>query len=323
MPITSITSDIETLTVIAIADYPVPVERLWEAYADPRQLERFWGPPTWPATFTRLDLTEGGGADYHMTGPNGETSHGWWAFDKVDEPNFIELRDGFANPDGSPNTSMPAIQIRFEFESTAAGSRFVSVSTFESIEAMERLLSMGMLEGFEQALGQLDDVLDDLGEYAAGRGTEVEILDDTRVTISRLIRGTLTQVWRAHHEADLITKWMLGPDGWTMPVCETADEIGQTYRYEWEDASGENRFGFTGELLEREPPRREVTTEQMIGMDGPGTRNELVLTPQPGGYTMMAMTITYPSKELRDHILATGMADGMEMSYARLEQVLG
>ena len=81
---------------------------------------------------------------------------------------------------------------------------------------------------------------------------------------------------------------------------------------------GSGRFGFTGELLESVPWHRAVTTEQMIGMDGPGTVNEMTLTPVAGG-TLMSLVITYPSAEVRDIVLGTGMVDGMETSYARLE----
>ena len=71
MPLTSITKDPATLSLTVVADYPVPQERLWEAFADPRQLERFWGPPFAPATFTRHDFTVGGRAEYFLTGPAG------------------------------------------------------------------------------------------------------------------------------------------------------------------------------------------------------------------------------------------------------------
>jgi uncharacterized protein YndB with AHSA1/START domain len=116
-------------------------------------------------------------------------------------------------------------------------------------------------------------------------------------------------------------RWLLGPDGWTMPVCEIATRVGDTYRYEWEKTGGGDRFGFTGELLESDPPHRAVTTEQMIGMDGPGTINEMTLTPVEGG-TLLSIVIIYPSAEVRDMVLATGMTDGMETSYARLESEL-
>jgi uncharacterized protein YndB with AHSA1/START domain len=117
-------------------------------------------------------------------------------------------------------------------------------------------------------------------------------------------------------------KWMLGPDGWTMPVCEVATTVGEKYRYEWAPADGAgdaaSGFGFEGELLESTPPHRAVTTERMIGMPGDGVTNELTLTPVEAG-TLMSVVITYPDAETRDMILGTGMVDGMETSYARLE----
>jgi uncharacterized protein YndB with AHSA1/START domain len=102
-----------------------------------------------------------------------------------------------------------------------------------------------------------------------------------------------------------------------MPVCQVATKVGDGYRYEWE--KGEDRFGFEGELLKSAAPYRSVTTERMIGLDAPGTTNELTLTRVEGG-TLLALVITYPSAEVRDLILATGMTDGMETSYHRLEQ---
>lgn len=159
MPITSITSDPATLTLTAVGDYPVPVDRLWAAWADPRKIERFWGPPGWPATFTRHDVAEGGKSAYFMTGPNGEQSHGYWVFTRVEPGRSFEVRDGFAHPDGSPNDAFPETRMKMSFEATPTGSRFVAVSTFASLKAMEELLKMGMLEGLTAALGQVDAVL--------------------------------------------------------------------------------------------------------------------------------------------------------------------
>ncbi len=120
-------------------------------------------------------------------------------------------------------------------------------------------------------MGQIEDVLADLTSFAHGRGTETHILSGARVRITRLIRGSVDQIWRAHHEAELLQRWLLGPDGWKMPVCEVAAAVGQTYRYEWAPAAGTDGepFGFTGELLESDPPHRAVTTERMIGIEGP------------------------------------------------------
>jgi uncharacterized protein YndB with AHSA1/START domain len=319
MPITDVISDAQALTITIIADYPVSVERLWDAYADPRQLERFWGPVEWPATFTRHDMAVGGESHYYMTGPNGERAGGWFRFLAVEPYVRLELQDGFADETGARQEHMPTMHMEFRFSATETGSRYVGVTTFPSIEAMEQVLQLGMMEGMRSAMSQIDAVLVDLASFAASLPTDAQLLNDTQVRISRVIRGSVEQLWRAHHEPALMQRWMLGPDGWTMPVCEVAQAVGGRYRYEWEAHDGSQRFGFEGELLEHAPPYRSVTTEQMIGMDGPPVHNELTLVPLTEG-TLLSLVVTYPSRELRDMILGTGMTTGMEASYARLER---
>jgi uncharacterized protein YndB with AHSA1/START domain len=318
MPITSVNTDPAALTLTVVAQFPVPVQRLWDAYADPRQIERFWGPPTWPAHFTRHDMHPGGRSEYTMTGPDGERSSGYWEWLDVDPLRSFEVRDGFAGDDAD---SMPTMRMVFTFGQTPEGSQMTTTTFFDSVADLEQLSAMGMVEGMREAMGQMDAVLADLATFAADLGAAAQILSDTQVRVARVIRGTPEQVWRAHHDKALLQRWLLGPDGWTMPVCEVAEAVGDRYRYEWEESSTGQRFGFTGELLASTAPRRAVSTEQMIGMDGPGTVNEMTLTPVTGG-TLLSIVITYPSEQVRDIVLATGMTDGMETSYARLEGVL-
>ncbi len=323
MPITATSSDPETLTLTVVGDYDVPVARLWQAFVDPRQLERFWGPVEWPATFTRHDMAVGGQSHYYMTGPDGTLARGWFRFLDIEPQRRIEVEDGFALDDGAPDPAMPVMRMTFHFQETSSGSRFTGVTRFESLEDMERVLELGMEEGMRSAMGQLDRVLADLASFASDRATEAQILSDTLVRISRIIRGTVEEVWRAHHEPELLQRWFLGPDGWTMPVCQVATEVGGSFRYEWEAEDGSGRFGFEGTVLEWEPPSRVVSTEQMIGMEGPPARNEMTLAPVPGG-TLLTLIITYPNAEVRDAALGSGMTDGMEAGYRRLEEeVLG
>ncbi|MBX3174742.1 MAG: SRPBCC domain-containing protein [Gemmatimonadaceae bacterium] len=319
MPITSLVSNAKELTLTIVAEYAVPVERLWDAYSDPRQLERFWGPETWPATFTRHDMRVGGESHYYMTGPDGTKSAGYFKFLAIEPLKRMEMQDGFTGPDGQPNDGMPSMRMVFAFESTKSGSKFTSTTYFPSVEAMDELVKMGMIEGTKSAMGQIDAVLADLKSFASDRTTEAQLLSDTQVRVSRVIRGSVEQVWRAHHEEKLMQRWLLGPDGWTMPVCSIANKVGDAYRYEWESADKAQRFGFEGELLESAAPVRAVTSERMIGVPGPQTTNEMTLVAVQGG-TLLSIVITYPSKELRDQILGTGMTTGMEASYARLEQ---
>jgi uncharacterized protein YndB with AHSA1/START domain len=322
MPVTSVEKDLDALTMTIVADFAAPVQRVWDAYTDPRQIERFWGPPSFPATFTRHDAAPGGRSIYKMTGvENGEVFGGYWEWAAVDAPNSFEVLDGFLAEDGTPNNDLPTTRMVFAFSETEGGSRLITTAYFGSLADLEQQIAMGMEDGTRQAMAQIDDVLADLASFASDHSAEAQILSDTQVRVSRVIRGSVEQVWRAHNDADLMRQWLLGPDGWTMPVCDIATDVGDTYRYEWEEDGGGNRFGFTGELLENEPPRRAVTTESMIGMEGDPTRNEMTLTPVEGG-TLLSIVITYPSAEVRDIVLATGMVDGMETSYARLEGVL-
>jgi len=159
MPITSVDKDLDALTMRIEFDSTAPQQRLWDAYADPRQLERFWGPPTYPAQFTQHDFVAGGSAAYVMFGPDGDSPRGWWEFVEVDAPNSFEVIDGFALPDGSRNPDMPTMRARFEFSTTDTGSRLVTTTFFASATELEELIAMGMEEGARQAMGQIDAVL--------------------------------------------------------------------------------------------------------------------------------------------------------------------
>ncbi|MBP5803703.1 SRPBCC family protein [Microbacterium maritypicum] len=322
MPVTDVTTDAENLTMTVVADFAAPIERVWSAYSDPRQLERFWGPPGWPATFTAWDHTVGGRAVYSMSGPRGEKSSGAWEFVSIDAPNSFEVIDSFVDEIGKPLDGFPAQRMSFVFEPTAEGTRMVTTSHFDSVDALEQVVEMGQVEGLKMAMAQLDTVLQDLRDYAQGKGTRVELLDDTHVRITRLVEGPRELVWRAHFEPELIRKWMLGPDGWEMTECVAATEVGQSYRNSWApvgDTEGEP-FGFEGEALLIDAPRRAVSTERMQGMPVE-TLNDLNLYEEDGA-TLVTLLIEYPDKETRDMILATGMADGMESSFARLEREL-
>lgn len=147
----------------------MPVARLWDAYADPRQLERFWGPVGWPATFTRHDMAVGGESHYNMTGPDGTTSRGWFRFLAIEPNARFEVQDGFADEFGLPSTEMPTMHMAFTFAPTENGSRCSTVTTFASVESMQQLVSMGMMDGMRSSMSQIDAVLTDLRSYAGVR----------------------------------------------------------------------------------------------------------------------------------------------------------
>jgi uncharacterized protein YndB with AHSA1/START domain len=151
--------DVEALTLTFVAEFEADVERVWQVWEDPRKLERWWGPPTWPATFDQHDFVVGGWSRYHMTGPEGEKAPGWWTITAIDAPNRLEFDDGFADDNGQPVAGMEPMHITVTIEAAGSGSRMTTVSTFADTEQLEKLQAMGMEEGMRQAMGQIDDLL--------------------------------------------------------------------------------------------------------------------------------------------------------------------
>jgi len=160
MTVTAVRKDAAALTLTLTAEFDASPARVWELWADPRQLERWWGPPTWPATFTSHDLAPGSHVEYHMTGPTGDEAHGYWDIVEADPPNRLVFIDGFAGDDGTPNDDFPRNEGRGTIESIGAGRSRMSIeSHFSSTDAMEQVLGMGMEEGLTQAAGQIDAIL--------------------------------------------------------------------------------------------------------------------------------------------------------------------
>ena len=160
MTVTAVRKDPEALTMTLDAEFPASPERVWQLWADPRQLERWWGPPTYPATFTRHDLSVGSRVEYHMTGPEGDQPRGYWDILEVDPPRRLVFRDGFANEDGSPNDTLPRSEGQVTIEPIGEGRTRMSIrNRFPSLDAMEQVIAMGMEEGLTQAVGQIDAIL--------------------------------------------------------------------------------------------------------------------------------------------------------------------
>jgi uncharacterized protein YndB with AHSA1/START domain len=165
MTVTAVRKDPQALTLTLEAEFEAVPERVWQLWADPRQLERWWGPPMYPATFTQHDLAPGSHVDYYMTGPAGNQSRGFWTILEADAPHRIVFHDGFANADGTPSSDLPLSTVSVRIEEVEPGRTRMSIeSAFPSTEAMEHVLAMGMEEGLTQAVGQIDAIL---AEYAA------------------------------------------------------------------------------------------------------------------------------------------------------------
>ncbi|MCC8930555.1 SRPBCC domain-containing protein [Rhodococcus sp. I2R] len=159
MTVMSTQQNAEELSFTIVAEFDAKIERVWQIWADPRQLERWWGPPTWPATFESFDFTPGGKASYYMVGPDGEKARGWWLLTSIDAPTTLSFDDGFADDNGEPVASMGITRAVVTIEDIGGRTRMTTTSKFESAEQMQKMIDMGMEEGMTEAMSQIDDLL--------------------------------------------------------------------------------------------------------------------------------------------------------------------
>jgi uncharacterized protein YndB with AHSA1/START domain len=157
MTIISVQKNTDALTLTFVAEFAADIDRVWQVWEDPRQLERWWGPPTWPATFSRHELSVGSRSSYFMTGPDGTRAGGWWLVTAVDAPSLLEFDDGFADENGEPDDSIEPVKATLE--PIDGGTRMTTLSRFVSVDQLEKMVEMGMQEGMTLAMGQIDALL--------------------------------------------------------------------------------------------------------------------------------------------------------------------
>lgn len=146
-----------------------------------------------------------------------------------------------------------------------------------------------------------------------------ELVGDAGLRIVRSFDAAPQRVWDAHWKPELVTQWMLGPEGWTMPVCEIEPRVGAEIRFRWENPAGEG-FGMHGVVDVVEEPVRSVHTELFEFPGATKTSVETLFHPDGSG-TRLEVIITYASAEAREAAMATGMTEGIEASYARLDSL--
>ncbi|MBV9887430.1 MAG: SRPBCC domain-containing protein [Acidobacteria bacterium] len=145
---------------------------------------------------------------------------------------------------------------------------------------------------------------------------------EKHVVITRRFAASPEAVWRAHTDPKIVQKWLLGPDGWTMPVCDLDARAGGKFRYEWKHETKPHGFYITGEFVELTPHSKIVHVERMfMPQQTPDNHVETRFEPDGGG-TLMTMRMTLPDAATRAAMLSTGMDKGMEDSYVRLERMM-
>ena len=156
---------------------------------------------------------------------------------------------------------------------------------------------------------------------------QVTLPSDREVQVTRSFKAPRTLVYRSYTEPELVRRWMLGPPGWSMPICEMDVRVGGRYRWRWRSEQDGSEFGFTGIFREVQPSKRIVHTEAYepgtVGGSYPGDDAIVTVTfAENAGVTTVTTLIDFGSKETRDAAMSTGMTDGMEQSYQGLDRLL-
>jgi len=159
MPVTESNIDSPSASYRIVSEFAAPIERVWQLWEDPRQVERWWGPPGYPARFIRHDFTVPGSSIYHMPGPDGEPTYAGWTFLEIEAPHRLRIANGFADETGAPAGDIPWNRFDIAFETIEAGTRMTITARFDDTATLERMLGYGMLEGMTAALGQIDALL--------------------------------------------------------------------------------------------------------------------------------------------------------------------
>ncbi len=161
MTIISVDTDHDDLSVTVISDFEAPVERVWELWTDRRKLERWWGPPSYPATFAPYELVPAGEVRYFMTSPEGRRHAGMWRVAAVEPPVSLQFDDVFVDADGQPITDLPVTRVEIRLIERDGGTRMILRTEFASREHLDRWLGTGTREGLVQAIAQMDALLHD------------------------------------------------------------------------------------------------------------------------------------------------------------------
>ena len=160
MSTVDITKDLENATLVVTSVFAASPERVWRLWADPRQLERWWGPDPYPATVVDHDLRPAGHVAYYMTGPEGDQHKGYWRVLEVDPPRRLVFQDGFADDAGEPDDDLPVSRAEVAIETVdETHTRMTITSTYDTSADLAQVLAMGMEEGIRAAVTQIDAVL--------------------------------------------------------------------------------------------------------------------------------------------------------------------
>lgn len=306
--------------IILTRVFDAPRELVFKVWTEPNHVAQWWGPQGFTTRVTGLDLRPGGKWRYVMIGPDGTEYPAKGVFREVVPPERIVTTDEFDQGfDQVVNADLPqGIVMTAIFEDLNGKTKLTLQIMHESAEERRKHEEMGVIAGWNSSFDCLDQYLAKLDEKSAS--LTLTLPSDQEIVMTRVFDAPRRLVWEAWTNPKHVPHWMLGPDDWTMPVCEIDLRQGGAWHFVWRSSDG-TEMEMHGLYREIVPYDRLVNTESWGG-DWPETLNTLLLSEQDGRTTMTSIML-YPSKEARDAALKAGMQEGASQSFDRLVEYLG
>ena len=316
------------LTITRLVDAPRAL--VWQAWTNPELLKKWWAPKPFTTPEAEIDVRPGGKFRTLMVGPDGTEYPGSGVFLEVVEQERIVFTDAL-EPGWRPSNH-PFFTAIFTLVDENGKTRYTARAMHKNDDDRRKHEEMGFHQGWATCADQLAKLAESLkcpasdspSASPAKRSGKLKITTptDREIVISRAFDAPRVLVWDALTKPELLKRWLFGPDGWSMTVCEIDLRVGGKYRYVWTKMPSGYEMGMGGVYREIAKPERIVSTEQF---DDPWYSGEAlgtaVLT-ERDGKTNLVTTMRYESKEVRDNVLKSPMDEGMELGYDRLEKLL-
>jgi uncharacterized protein YndB with AHSA1/START domain len=307
--------------IVVFRTYAVPRDLVWRAWTDPQSITHWWGPIGFSTTTHHMDMRPGGTWRFTMHGPDGRDYENQIVYDEVVPHSRLTYHHAGVGRDESVH-----FHSTVTFDEVREGTRLTVRMVFPSTEARDQCeRDYGAVEGGLQTVTRLGDHLDKHID-APRHGMAFALPADRRIVLCRRFDAPAELVFDSLTRPECVPRWLIGPPGWSMPVCEIDLRPGGRMHYLWRGDKGE-QMEMHGAFVEIDPPRRIVHTERFTSGCPEQAGEQHVTTTlsaipgQPGG-TTLTITIAYGDAHARDAMLAVGFEAGVAASYRRLAEVL-
>jgi uncharacterized protein YndB with AHSA1/START domain len=316
------------LTITRLIDAPRAL--VWQAWTNPELFKKWWAPKPFTTPECEIDVRPGGVFRTLMRGPDGTDYPGTGVFLEVVEHERVVFTNALEL--GWRPSAHPFFTAIFTMEDENGQTRYSARALHKDDADRRKHEEMGFHDGWVTCMKQLAQLAESLkcptssapSSPTSNRSRKLKITtpSDREIVMTRNFEAPRALVWDALTKPELLKRWLFGPDGWSMTVCEIDLRVGGEYRYVWKKMPSGHEMGMGGVYREIVKPERIVSTEKFDDAWYAGEALGTAVLTERVGQTTLTTTMYYESKQVRDNVLKSPMEEGLEMGYARLENVL-